>query len=117
MLFIPRYDRHLRSGLVVPQTFVDSVSLSAAADLVISVGGTISREAALQGTPSIVIRTFGMSYVNNYLSEQGFPLFTVGLSEVLKLAKRYLGQKWDFKEKIDQLENPIDYIERIVREP
>jgi hypothetical protein len=115
VLFIPRYDRHPRPGLIVPQKFIDSVSLSAAADLMVSVGGTISREAALQGTPSIVINTFGTSYVNNYLSKLGFPLFTVEPGEVLKLAKKYLGKKWNVKKQFNQLEDPVDYIEKIIQ--
>jgi len=115
VMFIPRYDRRLRSGLIVPQEFVDSVSLSADADLLVSVGGTISREAALQGTPSIVIRTFGTSYVNNYLSELGFPLFTVELNQVFKLAEKYINQKWNVEEQLKQLENPVDYIGKIIR--
>jgi len=116
VMFIPRYDRSPRRGLIVPQKFVDSVDLSAAADLVVSVGGTISREAALQGIPSIVIRTFGASYVNDYLSKRGFPLFTVEPSEVFKLAKKHVGQKWNVKERLEQLENPVDYVEKIIRE-
>lgn len=114
VIFIPRYDTRRRSGLVVPQTFVDSVSLSAAADLVISVGGTISREAALQGTPSIVIRTFGNSYVNDYLSNLGFPLFTAEPDGVMKLAKRHLGQRWNVTQQLARLENPVDCIEELL---
>jgi len=115
VMFIPRYDRQPRPALVVPQKFVDSVSLTATADLVISVGGTISREAALQGTPSIVISTFGASYVNNYLSKLEFPLFTVDPSQILKLAKKHIGKKRDVKEQLKKLENPVDYIEKIVQ--
>ena len=116
VVFISRYERRPRKGLIVPQEFVDSVSLSARADLIISVGGTISREAALQGTPSIVVNTFGTSYVNDYLSKLGFPLFTVEPSQVIKLARRQIGQRWDVKRLLGQLENPVDYVEKIIRE-
>ena len=116
VLFIPRYERRHRPGLTVPSDFVDSVKLAAKADLVISVGGTISREAALQGTPSIVIHTFGRSYVNNYLTNCGFPLFTSEPNEVLKLARKHVGQKWDVKRRLQQLENPVDCIEKIVQQ-
>jgi predicted glycosyltransferase len=115
VVFISRYERRPRKGLIVPQEFVDSVSLSAEADLMISAGGTISREAALQGTPSIVVNTFGVSYVNDYLSKLGFPLFTVEPSHVIKLAKRHIGQRRDVKRLLGQLENPVDYIEKIVQ--
>jgi predicted glycosyltransferase len=115
VMFIPRYERKPRPGLLVPSDFVDSVKLAAKADLVVSVGGTISREAALQGTPSIVIRTFGKSYVNDYLTNCGFPLFTSEPSEVLKLARKHVGRKLDVKRKLQQLENPVDYIEKIIQ--
>jgi len=115
VIFIPRYDRHPRGEFIVPRKLIDSVSLSANADLVVSVGGTISREAALQGTPSIVIRTFGVSHVNTYLSQRGFPLFTVEPSRVLRLSKKHIGRKWSVKEKLEQLENPVDYIEKLVQ--
>ena len=115
VMFIPRYKRNKRSDFSVPSSFVDTIKLTAKADLVVSVGGTISREAALQGTPSIVIQTFGRSYVNNYLSDLGFPLFTVEADEVRRVAGKKLGKKQDVREKLEQLENPVDYIERIIQ--
>jgi hypothetical protein len=115
VLFIPRYDKIPRPGLTVPQKFVDSVSLSANADLVVSVGGTISREAALQGTPSIVIAMFSKSYVNDYLSKLHFPLFTVEPNLVYKLAKKQLGKKYDVKVRLEKLEDPIHHIENLLQ--
>lgn len=50
VVFLSRYHRKAVNGLIVPK-FVDSTSLVAQADLFIGVGGTIAREAALQGTP------------------------------------------------------------------
>jgi len=117
VVFLPRYDKRSRKGLVVPQEFVDTVSLAAKADLVVSVGGTMAREAALQGTPSIVIPMFmkpKFYYTNNYLSKLGFPLFIVDLSETLKYSRRYIGLKRDVKELLDKLENPIDMIQKVI---
>jgi len=119
VIFLPRYDKRSREGLIVPQKFVDSVSLTAKTDLVVSAGGTIAREAALQGTPSIVIPMFMKQkfyYTNNYLSKLGFPLFTVDLSKTLKYSRKYVGLKWDVKELLDNLENPIDTIQKIIEE-
>lgn len=118
VIFLPRYDRRLRKGFVIPQKFVDTVSLTAKADLVVSVGGTIAREAALQGTPSIVIPMFmrpKFYYTNKYLSKLGFPLFTVDLSKTLTYSRKFIGKKWDVKELLDKLENPIDTIEKVIR--
>jgi len=116
VLFIARYDKSEKEGLMAIKEFVDSASLVADVDLVVSVGGTIAREAALQGVPSIVISEFGRTYVNSYLSKNGFPLFIVGASDVLSVAKKHLGEKWDVKEKLAKLENPVDIIEKLVTE-
>ncbi len=116
VIFLPRYERRPRPNLKVPQNLVDTVSLSARANLVISVGGTLSREAALQGTPSIVIRTFGKSYVNDYLTELGFPLFTVEANKVIGLAKKQISKKYAVKELLTHLEDPVDCIDTVMQQ-
>jgi predicted glycosyltransferase len=116
VVFLPRYTAPKDKKLVVLKEFVDSTSLAAQSDLVVSVGGTIAREAALQGTPSIVISRFGRIQVNEYLSEKGFPLFILKPSEVFTCAKEHLGEKFDVKAKLESIENPVDIIEEIVSE-
>ena len=114
VVFLARYGKFKDEKLVVTDEFVDSASLAAHADLVVSVGGTIAREAALQGTPSIVISEFGRIEVNDYLSKRGFPLFRVSSSKVLTCAKKYLGKKSDVEAKLASLEDPVDVIERMI---
>lgn len=115
VLFLPRYRKRHIKGLIIPTEFVDSASLVSQADLVISAGGTISREAALQGVPAIVVESFEKLYVNDYLAVKGFPIFTVkNPSDALSYAKKLLGKKWDVKELLNKLENPVDVIERII---
>jgi hypothetical protein len=114
VVFLPRYSTPKDKKLVVLSEFVDSASLAAHSDLVVSVGGTIAREAALQGTPSIVISRFGPIQVNEYLSKKGFPLFILKPSEVFTRARECLGRKFDVKSKLKGLENPVDIIERIL---
>ena len=116
VIFLPRYDKKTRKGLVVPKAFVDSASLAAQADLVVSVGGTISREAALAGTPSIVIKLFDGMYVNEYLARKGFPIFIIEPQQVMRYAEKYLGRKWDVESLVDSLENPVDVIENVIKE-
>lgn len=117
VLFLSRYEKHPRKNLAVSREFVDSVSLAAHADLVVTVGGTLSREAALQGTPSIIVSTsLGRLYANEYVTKKGFPLFTVKPSQVLSYAERYLGKKSDVKDLLARMENPVDVIERVVEE-
>jgi predicted glycosyltransferase len=117
VLFLSRYERHARKGITVPKGFVDSANLAAQADLVISVGGTLAREAALQGTPSIVISTsLGQLYANDYIAKKEFPLFTVKPAQVLDYTKKYLGKRFDVKERLNALENPVEIIGRVVEE-
>ena len=94
--------------------FVDSASLVANADLVVSAGGTIAREAALQGVPSIVASEMGRTYVNTYLARKGFPIFMSDSLSVLNLAKKHLGKKVDVAARLAQFDNPVDIIENAV---
>lgn len=116
VLFLPRYRKYKLKGLIIPKEFIDSASLVSQADLVISAGGTIAREAALQGIPTIVVPIFGKLHVNDYLASKGFPLFTVTPDKVLNYARKLLGKTWDVKNLIERLENPVDIIERIITE-
>ncbi len=111
--FIQRYNGE-GTGFGFKEEFVDSANLVANADLVISYGGTIAREAALLGVPSIAISDMAKTYVNRYLAQRGFPLFATTERQVLSFAKKYLGKKFDVKQKLAELENPVDVIEKVV---
>jgi predicted glycosyltransferase len=113
VLFIPRYDKTPREGLIVREDFTDSASIVADADLVVSAGGTISREAALQGVPSIVASPIGKTYVNTYLARKGFPMFISTANKVVGLAKKLIGKKHDVRFKLVALENPVEIIEKV----
>ena len=96
--------------------FVDSTNLVANADLVVGCGGTIGREAALQGIPSIGITDMAKTNVNMYLVKKGFPYFATTERGVLFYAKKYLGKRFDVRDKLASLENPVDVIEKIVND-
>ncbi len=113
VLYLSRYEKEKIEGITVPK-FVDSLSLTKEADLVVGVGGTIAREAALQGTPSIVIPILGWSYVNDYIAKKGFPLFKAKREQTLKLAEKYLGEHKDVRNVLANLEDPVDVIENLV---
>ncbi|MCS7124984.1 MAG: DUF354 domain-containing protein [Candidatus Bathyarchaeota archaeon] len=114
VVFLPRYRRRTVKGLIVPKGFVDSASLAAQADLFVGAGGTITREAVLQGTPAIVVNVFQEQYVNDYLAEKGFPIFKTDSLSVFDLAREILGQKRDVQDLLAKLENPLDVISNIV---
>jgi uncharacterized protein len=110
---IQRYNKETE-GYGAKKAFIDSLDLISNADLVISYGGTIAREAALQGIPTIAISNMARTYVNKYLAKKGFPLFIVSEREVLSYAKKYLGKRFDVSSKFAELDNPVDVIERTV---
>jgi predicted glycosyltransferase len=110
---IQRYNE-AGEAFAVKEGFVDSANLVANADLVVSYGGTIAREAALQGVPSIAISDMAKTYVNRYLAQKGFPLFITIEQGILGYAKKYLGKRFDVKAKLAELENPVDAIENVV---
>jgi predicted glycosyltransferase len=114
VVFIQRYGSQSES-FVSKEGFVDSASLVANADLVVSYGGTIAREAALQGVPSVAVSDMAKTYVNRYLTKKGFPLFPTTESGVMANAKKYLGKKFDVKSKLAELENPVDVIKKVVQ--
>jgi predicted glycosyltransferase len=114
VVFLSRYHRRPVKGLTVPTGFIDSLSLVAQADLFVGGGGTITREAALQGTPSISVNVLKDQFVNDFLTEKGFPLFKAELPEVPKMAKKLLGSKKNTKHLAAQLANPVDTIADLV---
>jgi predicted glycosyltransferase len=111
--FIQRYNKK-GEKFGVKEDFVDSANLVANADLVISYGGTIAREAALQGIPSIAISNMAKTYVNTYLERKGFPLFISSEQGMFGLARKFLGKRFDMGSKLSALENPVDLIEKVV---
>ncbi len=116
VLVLPRYEKPPINDLIISKGFIDSASLVSQADLLIGAGGTLSREAALQGKPTIVVPLFGKLHVNDYLARKGFPLFTVESDKVFNFAKKLLGKTWDVKNLLETLENPVDVIERVINE-
>ncbi|MCW4028411.1 MAG: DUF354 domain-containing protein [Candidatus Bathyarchaeota archaeon] len=95
--------------------FEDSASLVANADLVVSYGGTISREAALQGVPSIATSDMANTNVNTYLVKKGFPFYITTEHGVMRYAKALLGKRFDVSDKLAALENPVDVITKVAQ--
>jgi len=114
VLLLKRYDALGKDAFAGKEEIVDSAKIVANADLVVSAGGTIAREAALQGVPSIVVSELGRTYVNTYLARKGFPIFMSDPRKVLNLAKRHLGKKVDVAAKLAQFDNPVEIIIKAV---
>jgi len=127
VVLMPRYDdqrdyysRRYGSSVKIPSSPPDASSLYFFSSLVVTGGGTMSREAALAGTPSISIFPLNVPlYVNDYLSVMGFPLwrFSSGreaaplVREILSDPGRY---RKNVKELIKQLESPVEAVERVI---
>jgi len=116
VLLLKRYNVSGKEAFIGKEEIVDSVRIVANADLVVSAGGTLAREAALQGVPSIVTSEMGRTYVNTYLARKGFPIFMSDARKVLDLAKKQLEKKVDVTAKLAQFDNPVDVIEKAVIE-
>jgi len=119
VIFLPRYGRppSLPEDVITPSGFLDAALLAGEADLVVGAGGTLCREAALQGTPSIVVKLLGARiHVNDYLASKGFPIFEVEPGDVLKLAGELLGRRWDTSSLLRSLEDPVPLIVRLAEE-
>jgi predicted glycosyltransferase len=82
--------RELDAGLVVPERAVDGRSLAALADLVVSAGGTMIREAAVLGTPVWSIFEGRPGAVDEQLEREGRVRFLHDPAElvVAKATKR-----------------------------
>lgn len=115
VVFLTRYQRKPTCGLIIPKQFVDSASLVAKADLFIGFGGTITREAALQGTPAVVLNMFPGQYVNSFLANRGFPIYKTDAPSLMRTAVKLLGKKHSVKHLLNKLENPIDVMSDIIQ--
>jgi len=68
----------------------------------------------LQGVPSIAVGDMAKTPVNTYLTKRDFPLFITSEQKVMRLAKQYLGKRFDVSAKLAALENPVDVITKVV---
>ncbi|MEL9939467.1 MAG: DUF354 domain-containing protein [Ignisphaera sp.] len=133
VFYIPRYKddplMHKHEGnpnVIIPSNTedVDASKISYYAKLVITGGGTMAREAALLGTPGLCLFPTRL-YVNECVSEWGFPLFHV--PEVQKAyetfrhlidtpANQLEQYKVLAKERIRLLETPSQALKNVLKE-
>lgn len=79
IILLPRKDyqgeslreKHPQPNIIIPAKAIDGANLLAAADLVISGGGTMNREAAALGVPTATIFTGKPAAIDEYLIKQG----------------------------------------------
>jgi len=106
------YKKRFGDKIIIPKEGVNGPNLSFHADLVISGGGTMNREAALLGTPAICFFPLDLE-VNEFVIKEKFPLWheksidniLTRMKEILKTEKR---DKKEFLAKINQYDDVFD---------
>lgn len=120
----PRYpeqeEQLMARNVIIPKKSVDTLSLFYYAKGVITAGGTMGREAALLGTPTIY--TFPKELVvSKFVSDLGFPLIhcpnqNLVLKEIIKLIK---SPKMDEEKRqvlINKLETPYEGLRKAMND-
>jgi predicted glycosyltransferase len=130
VILLPRNDRQetqLRSawadalasgGLIIPRHVEDGLNLIWNADLVVSGGGTMNREAAAMGVPVYSIFCGKIGAVDRYLVEQGRLVMVQSVEEVRSKIKvqsrRKLERNLDGA-RVPALETIVDNVEAILK--
>jgi predicted glycosyltransferase len=65
------YEKRNLAGLIMPRSALDGANLIASADLVVSAGGTMNREAAALGVPAVSIYAGKWAAIDQELVEEG----------------------------------------------
>ena len=125
VVLFPRYkwqERFAREGVIIPNKVLDTLTLYKVSSLVISGGGTMAREGALLGTPSISLFPLNIPlYVNDYLSKLGFPLWRFrSWKDAIPLIRKVLrdpnSMREDTSSLLKKLETPLSAVERALNE-
>lgn len=118
----PRFEEQRKvlqfPNTVIPEEAVDALSLMHYADLVISAGGSMNREAICVGTPAISTYPEKLLSVTKFLIGLGLKKHSVDVPEILSYAHQFLSTN-GFRRKaftiLSQLENPVDVLLREIR--
>ena len=118
----PRFDEQKKvlqfPNTVIPEEAVDALSLMYYADLVISAGGSMNREAICVGTPAISTYPEKLLSVTRFLIDLGLKKHSVQVPQILKYAHKLIssnGYRGKALKVLSQLENPTDVLLREIR--
>ncbi|MCS7103492.1 MAG: DUF354 domain-containing protein [Candidatus Korarchaeum sp.] len=123
----PRYEEQARvikelygERVTVLSSTVDTLDLFRRVVMVVTGGGTMARESALLGTPSLCVFPLNTKlYVNDYLKDMGFPIWRASsYEEAVNIIKAILRDPdshiMDTRPLLRNLEDPRDIIRRIL---
>ncbi len=123
IVYFPRYEEereHMRNpNVIIPREAVDTRVLMKYAIITISGGGTMARESALIGTPSISLFPL-LIHVNKWLEDMGLPLRNIRdineayeyIRNVIKDPEKY---RVETERIIKSMEDPTQIITKILK--
>ncbi len=119
----PRYKEQKEiladAEVIIPKKSVDTLSLFSNAKVVMTAGGTMGRESALLGTPTLYSFPLELA-VNSYLYKKGFPLIHCPNhndvpKQLVKLINTSRLNELVRIQLVDEMETPFDGIQRALR--
>jgi len=108
-----------KAGVIIPEHGIDALSLIHYSDIFLGEGGSMNREAALLGTPTISCYPQKLLSVDNYLIEQGLFKHSLDKNEIQKLI-RGADKQESLRHATDilpTLESPIDKVRQLLDLP
>jgi len=120
IIYLPRYnDEIIPNKTIVPKEAVDTRSIMKYAVLTITGGGTMARESALIGTPSISLFPKQI-HVNIWLEERGLPIKNIkDVNEAYEYALKVIRDPDKYKVETDDIikgmEDPTQVIMKILK--
>lgn len=118
----PRYPEQLdilkKLDVVVPDVSVDTLSLLHKARVTMTGGGTMGREAAMLGTPTIYTFPWELA-VSKFVSDHGFPLIhypdhPTAPSKIIELTKMPRMQEEKRRDVLEKIETPINGFNQVI---
>jgi hypothetical protein len=111
-VILPR-DKELKGGVNLKN--VDSLSLIYFAKAVLSGGGTMNRESALLGTPTISFYPSELLGVDRFLIQNGLLYHSTDIDEILRMLQELDGRKNEYRKKaqtmLKVLQDPFEVVE------
>ncbi len=99
-------------NVIVPKEAIDALSLLYHSDFMIGAGGTMNRESAILGIPTISCYPQELLGVDKYLIEKGRMVHTNNIKEIINYVEENLGKKLG----VLKLEDPTNIMfERVCR--
>ncbi len=109
---LPRGEGEFKNAVVLEN--VNSLKLIYNAKALLSGGGTMNRESALLGTPTISFYSEDLLGVDKFLIENGLMSHATSVEEITKILAKVTDKKAEFREKaktaMEYMEDPFDVI-------